>query len=274
MKKLLTFLVLGAILSLSFFSLPKSFKKSNAAETKQPLLAIVVDDFGSYDQSGVDELLGAGVPLTCALLPNVDNTILHSQLILSGGHELILHMPMESHVNLPESWYGPTYIKNSDTPETAIKKLDDCIKTLPNVKGFNIHIGSGVSQNEKLMTAIYDYAKNNDLYFLDSRTIETRATENACKNTNSIYLGRDVFLEPNKNRTYNGVQNRLIEGANLAKEKGYAIVIGHVGAEGGRNTSLAIADTAPLIDKMGVKIVTLSEIYESLKSQTDANKSK
>ena len=245
---------------------PKIFTK--AETNQQPLLAIVVDDFGSYDQSGVETLLCSNVPLTCALIPNVDNTTLNAQQIINGNHELILHMPMESHVNLPADWYGPVYIKNTDSPEIATQKLEDCFKAFPDVKGFNIHIGSGVSQNKQLMTAVYNYAQKHNLYFLDSRTIETNATEDACKNTNSIYLGRDVFLEPNKNRSYNGVQNRILEGANLALEKGYAIVIGHVGAEGGQNTANAIVDTAPLVEKMGVKIVPLSQIYNHLKKES------
>ena len=115
------------------------------------------------------------------------------------------------------------------------------------------------------MTAIYNHANKLGLYFLDSRTIETKATEEASKETNSIYLGRDVFLEADKNRSYSGVCSRLIETANLAKENGYAIAIGHVGAEGGENTAKAILDTIPKIKEMGVEIVPLFEIYESLK---------
>ena len=245
----------------------KTFAKEKAPK---PMLAIVIDDFGSYDQSGVGKLLSSGLPITCALIPNVDYSENNRQLITHAGYELILHMPMESHVNLPQAWYGPVYIKNNDSPEIAIQKLESCLNKLPGVLGFNIHIGSGVSQNKKLMTAIYEYANKHNLYFLDSRTIETKATENACKNTGSVYLGRDVFLEPHKNRSYNGVQNRILEGANIALEKGYAIVIGHVGAEGGENTANAIIDTAPLVNKMGVDIVPLSKIYELLKQESAA----
>ena len=228
-------------------------------------MAIVIDDFGSFDQSGVTTLLTSNVPLTCAVIPNVDFSEQNINDILKANKELILHMPMQSHVNLPEDWYGPVYIKNTDSSETAIQKIETCLKDFPEIKGFNIHIGSGVSQNKTLMTAIYDFAKQNNLYFLDSRTIETHATEDACKNTNSIYLGRDVFLEPDNNRSYAGVKARLAEGANLALEKGYAIVIGHVGAEGGENTARAIVESAKTIENMGVKLVTLSEIFEDLK---------
>ncbi len=262
------------ILTILMFSLfatfaPKAFKnniKTNAASTT-PKIAIVIDDFGSYDQSGVETLSKCTEKLTCAVLPNVDNSKANAKQFKGLGHEIILHMPMDAYVPLPADWYGPVYIKNTDSPETATKKLETCLKEFEGVKGFNIHIGSGVSRNQTLMTAIYNFAKEHNLYFLDSRTIETKATENACKNTGSVYLGRDVFLEADKNRTYSGVCNRLLETANLAKEKGYAIAIGHVGAEGGENTAKAIIDTLPKIKEMGIQIVPLHEIYETLKNQ-------
>lgn len=266
MKKIFhIFLFIFAIFSLIFQN--KIFQTQNAFATthQKPMMCIVIDDYGSFDQSGVKILARCTEPLTCAIIPNVDNSIHNANTMSELGHEIILHMPMESHVNLPTNWYGPTYIKTTDSPETAKQKLAECLKQFPNVKGFNIHIGSGVSRNETLMTAIYEFAQENNLYFLDSRTIETSAVENACKKTNSVYLGRDVFLEADKNRSYQGVVNRLLECANIAKEKGYAIAIGHVGAEGGENTANAILHTLRIINEMGVEIVPLEKIHQHLK---------
>ena len=230
-------------------------------------MAIVIDDFGSWEQAGVQKILNCGETITCAVLPNVDNTENNLNEIQKYNHEIILHMPMESHVNLNKEWYGPIYIQKTDNKDTIYKKINNCLSQFPNIKGFNIHIGSGISQNKELMKHIYNYAKENDLYFLDSRTIITDAVEKACEETNSIYLGRDVFLEADKNKSYKGVCNRLIEGAYIARDKGYSIVIGHVGAEGGENTARAICDTLPELKKMGVEIVPLSSIYNLIKNK-------
>lgn len=268
LTKILSFMLLFMVFAPFFNHNSTAF----AENIEKPLIkktakmCIVIDDFGSYDQSGVLKLAECKVPLTCAVLPFVDHSKSNAELMKNNGHEVILHMPLESHVHLPENWYGPVCIKNADSTETAINKLKKCLAEFPDVKGFNVHIGSGVTQNKKLMTAIYNYAKEHNLFFLDSRTIETTATENACTETNSIYLGRDVFLEADKNRSYQGAKNRLIEGANIALDKGYSIVIGHVGAEGGENTASAILDTIPLLEKMGIQIVPLSEIYEIAKT--------
>ncbi|MBQ8451815.1 MAG: divergent polysaccharide deacetylase family protein [Clostridia bacterium] len=260
MKKVLFFL-------LTFLFFPFQSSALAKAETIQPMLAIVIDDFGSYDESGVNKLLNLNEPITAAVLPNTDMTNEHILKLSKTNFEIILHMPMESHVRLPENWYGPTYIKNFDDPETVKKKIDNCIKKFPKIKGFNSHIGSGVSRNERLMKAVYEFANSNNLYFLDSRTIETKATESACSKTGSLYLGRDVFLEANKNKTYSGVCFRLNEASNIAKQNGFAIAIGHVGAEGGENTAQAIIDMIPKLKENGIKIVPLSTIYEYKKSQ-------
>lgn len=262
MKKVIIIFIF-IICSLFLFPLPNNntFAKATSTTSK---LAIVIDDFGSFDQSGVDKLLAADCTLTCAVIPFVDNTKNNIEKIKQYNHEVILHMPMQSHVPLPESWYGPTYISTSDNKATIEKKLTSCLSDIGNIKGFNIHIGSGVSRNKQLMTYIYEFAEKHNLYFLDSRTIVTHATEDACKETNSIYLGRDVFLEADKNKSYNGVKFRLSEATRIAKEKGYAIAIGHVGAEGGENTAQAIIDSLDEIKNQSVKIVPLSEIYQDL----------
>lgn len=246
---------------------PHCKPKSKTNAIAEPELAIVIDDFGSYDEAGVQTLLETDIPLTCAVLPNVDNTTKHlSQIQASKNKEIILHLPMQAHVNLPKDWYGPTYIQVGDSRETINKKLDECLKDFPSIKGFNTHIGSGVSRHKQTMKHIYNIANERGLYFLDSRTIKTNATTDAAKETNSFYLGRDEFLEADKNKSYSNVKFRLLESARTAKEKGHAIAIGHVGAEGGEQTARAIIDTIPKIEKMGIKVVTLSSLHDNLKT--------
>ena len=265
MKKFL--LVINILLICLLVGYPKPVfvcKFAKAEDSTKKQIAIVIDDFGGYERAGVKELLDSNINITCAIMPFVDHTEEDYNEAVRTGKEIILHMPMQAHVNLPTSWYGPVYITNYDSPTTAIEKLEKCLATLPNIKGFNIHIGSGVSRNEKLMKTMYDYANKHNLYFLDSRTNSGDKCEEASKLSGSIYLGRDVFLEPNKNRSYNGVSARLAEAKKIAEEKGYAIVIGHVGAEGGTNTAKAIIDFVK--NNNDIDIVPLSKIYNQIKT--------
>lgn len=264
MKKFIIFIT--TFIALCFICPHCKHPQIHSHATTSPIVSIVIDDFGSYDESGVSTLLSTDIPITCAVIPNVDNTKNHLNAISkSKNKEIILHMPMQAHVNLPKDWYGPIYICSGDSKKTINDKFENCLKDFPAINGFNMHIGSGVSKNKDTMKHIYEYATKNNLYFLDSRTIETNAPTEAASETNSFYLGRDEFLEADKNKSYSNVKFRLLETAKTAIEKGHAIAIGHVGAEGGENTAKAIIETIPEIEKMGVKVVTLNTLYESIK---------
>ena len=252
----------------SAFLCPNCKKQAFAEEEyQQPVMAIVIDDFGGYERDGVNEMLEINAPLTCAVIPFVEHTKEDSERAIERGHEVILHMPMESHVRLPESWYGPVYIKNYDSIETACEKIDKCLGELPMAKGANIHIGSGVCRNKTLMAGIIGHLSKKDIYFCDSRTHPDTKCEQAANMCHAPYLYRDVFLEPHGMKSYHTAVRFLKECATIAKEKGFSVAIGHVGREGGRQTAMAIKNTLAEIEAMGVKIVPLSVISQMAKNK-------
>ena len=109
-----------------------------------------------------------------------------------------------------------------------------------------------------------------NLLFLDSRTHIGTTCEDVAKDLGVVYLGRDEFLEPDHNKSYEGVRKHLLIGKNVALEKGYSVVIGHVGAHGGENTAKAIKDTIQEIENSGVQIVSLSTLHNYLKQNKTA----
>ena len=245
---------------------PLSDKKIWAEQTSPaPLMAIIIDDFGGYEQTGVETMLSIDAPITCAVMPNLENSEKNSQQALDANKEVILHMPMQAHVSLPLSWYGPNYICIGDSKEVVKQKIDKARETVKGAKGFNIHIGSGVCQSEQTLANIYDYALENNLYFVDSRTHMNTQCAKVANQKHVLYLGRDEFLEPEGNRTYEGVVRHLMVGAEMAKTKGYAIVIGHVGSHGGENTARAIKDSIKPLEDMGIKIVSMSEMVDHIR---------
>lgn len=242
------------------------------AENQSPKMAIIIDDFGGFDQSGVETMLKVDAPLTCAVMPNLENSEKNSDQILESGKEVILHMPMQAHVNLPLSWYGPNYISVGDSAETVNRKIDSALETVHGAKGFNIHIGSGVCQDKNTMAHIYDYASSHNLFFVDSRTHINTQCAKVAEDKHVLYLGRDEFLEPGGNKTFDGVHRHLMAGAEMAKAKGFAIVIGHVGSHGGENTAKAISEGVKDIKNMGIEIVPMSELAEFLRTAKNQEK--
>ncbi|HHW4153187.1 TPA: divergent polysaccharide deacetylase family protein, partial [Campylobacter coli] len=68
-----------------------------------------------------------------------------------------------------------------------------------------------------------------------------------------IYIQRDVFLDNRDDVAY--IKNQLIEAVRLAKQKGFAIAIGHPR----KNTFKALEQSKDLLKS--VELVYLSEIY-------------
>ena len=263
MKKIFSLFIGFCLVFAVFCVIPR--REVAFAEDNEKLLAIIIDDFGGYERGGVDEMLNLPIPLTCAVIPFVENTRSDAELAAKSGKEVILHMPMESHVNLPLSWYGPVFIGNYDSESVACGKIDKCLAEIPEAVGANIHIGSGVSQNKKLMTAIINHFNSKGMFFCDSKTITNSACEGAAIECNTPYISHDVFLEPHGEKSYASACKYLLKAGEIALDKGYAIAIGHVGREGGADTARAILDSLPALKMMGIKIVPLSEIAALLR---------
>ena len=260
MKKIITIFI-----SLLFLVLVGNFPKNyaKASETKKPMLAIVIDDFGQ-DRNGVEKMLNLDAPITCAIMPDLEHSKEDAEKAHEKGYEIILHMPLESKNGLPISWYGPRIIHNSDTANQAKKTFIECFESIPYAVGSNYHIGTGVSENLKLMTAIMEVAKSKNIYFLDSKTTMNSACKKAAEKVGTLFLERDLFLE-NGGPSYNYTKNILNQAVQLSKNKGYAIVIGHVGPMGGDLTANAIKDSIKYIQEEGIEIVPLSTIAKAKK---------
>lgn len=90
-------------------------------EEKKAQVAIVIDDFGQYKPEGLEEILSLDIPVTCAVMPNMENTEKHAEEASSLGQEVIVHLPLEP-VRGRKKWLGPGAI-TVGMPEDQIKAL-------------------------------------------------------------------------------------------------------------------------------------------------------
>lgn len=240
---------------------PNTVKPPPKAKAEEPKakLAIVIDDFGQ-DRHGVEEMLNLPIRLTVAVMPEGEYTVSDAETAHSKGHQVILHMPMENETYMPASYYGPVLIKNGFTKAEAVETLSECMDKLPYCDGVNIHMGTGVSHNKELMTAMMEEVKRRDKFFLDSKTTMGSVCPECAEATGVKFAERDVFLEPPGRPNYATAVEQLLEAGRIAKQKGNAVAIGHVGPVGKAETARAIKDTLPELEAMGVEIVPLSDL--------------
>lgn len=265
-RKLFLNIILSLIIPtfiVAFSTPPKQgslvFCAEKSSVNKQLKMAIVIDDFG-YDRVGVEEMLNINCPLTCAVMPCLPYSMEDSQKAKEKGHEVILHMPMEAYGNLPESWYGSTYIKTTDSKAEVEQKLQASLESIGGAKLMNIHMGTAVSQNRAVMTDILSFCKDKSITFLDSRTIENTVCKEVGDSLNTKVLERDIFLEVNSRPSIHFAKQRIAEAIELCKKQGSVIVIGHIGPVGSNQTAQAIKESLETIKSAGIQIVPLSQI--------------
>lgn len=229
------------------------------ADNDKKYIAIIIDDFGNGSK-GTEEILNLPIKFTGAVMPFMPKSQEEAQRLEALGKEAILHQPMEAHTG-QRSWLGPVPILKEMSIEETQKRFKENVESL-NVKGFNNHMGSLITEDREKMKAILKIAKDKDMYFVDSVTSAKSVTQNIAKTLNIPYIKRDVFLD--STRSIEEIKKNLIKTAKIANEKGYAVAIGHVGAEGGVVTANAIASLCKELEDKGFEFVTISELIKKL----------
>lgn len=223
---------------------------------KNAQIAIVIDDFGQYNTDGVKEIFSLDIPVTCAVMPNLENTRIHAEEAAKLGNEVIVHLPLEP-VKGKKEWLGPGSITTNMSEEEIKKRARNDFDGVPYAVGFNNHMGSAVTANDKIMRSILQAALEKEFFVLDSRTTDKTRIPALSDELGITYLERTVFLDDIKN--LNHVKKQLLKLSQEALKRGKAIGIGHVG-QGGKITAQALKEMIPIMEEMGLEFVYLSEM--------------
>lgn len=220
---------------------------------KGPKVVFVIDDVGYHDR--LERLLfSVPMPLTLAIMPQLEFSTHFSREGKKRGYEIILHQPME-----PETQYGepdPGMITTWMSKDQVQRMLKLDLSTVPDAEGINNHMGSKATQNAKMMRWVLEVLKDRKLFFLDSMTTNLSVGWVTAQSMDLPHLKRNVFLDNEDNTRY--IENQVWQLIEQAKVHGYAIGIGHY-----RQTTLDVLKRlAPKIKKQGVEIVNLKEILK------------
>ncbi len=157
-------------------------------------LSIIIDDFGYFGGSLLDEFLTLNKAITFAILPDLAYSKEVMQKAYNQGRETIIHVPME-----PETYPKDDPGKNAiyvDLSENEIKKrMKKFIKQLPLCIGVNNHMGSLATQHENVMRPVLEVLKANDMCFIDSRTSAKTVGCTLAEEMEVPTCQRDIFLD-------------------------------------------------------------------------------
>jgi len=257
-KKLLTYILffIGCFFIIHQIFLQKTVPVIN--ETSKNFLMIIIDDFGN-NSKGTEEMISLPIKFTGAVMPKMPNTKEECEKLSAAGKDIILHMPMEPHKG-KKSWLGNAAILNSYTKEEALKIFKESLSEIPNCIGFNNHMGSKVTENKEIITELLKECKKNNLIVVDSVTGPKSIVGKAAEELEVNYLKRDVFLD--STQSIEKITSNLKKAAKISKEKGFAVAIGHVGAEGGLPTYKAILNTYKELEESGIQFIGVKDFFQ------------
>lgn len=198
--------------------------KFNFPPAKNGAQLIFVFDDGGQNLSHLKPFLNLPFPITVAVLPQITHSKESAAQVRASGNELILHQPMQS-VNASVN-PGPGAIKPDMSEEQIKSLLFQNITEIGPIAGLNNHEGSAITADAEKMATVLQFASQEGIYFLDSRTnVETKVPYVA-RELGYSYYERNIFLDNEK--TKENALKELKKGLDLANKNGSVIMIGHI----------------------------------------------
>lgn len=223
---------------------------------KKGKLAIVIDDFGS-DRNGVKEMMCIKRHLTFAVMPFLAYSQADAKNAFEKGFEVIVHLPMEP-IKGKISWLGPKPILSTSSDSDVYQITYEAFSNIPNAVGANIHMGSKISTDNRIMSDVLDIIKEKNVYFLDSKTSSKSVAKQIAAEKGVPFYERNIFLDGQTTKEH--VKEQLRKAGEIALKNGKSIAIGHVGIEGGKITAHAIQELLPEFDEKNIQLVFVSEL--------------
>lgn len=221
-------------------------------------VAIVIDDFG-YNGAGTDEMLALDIPFTAAVMPFLEASSIDADKAHNANKDVIIHMSMDSYTG-KKAWLGPRTITTELSDEAVVQMFDEALEELKWAVGMNNHMGSKITEDNRIMKDILNIVSQKDLVFVDSMTTSNSVSGKIAQEIGATVFQRDVFLDSTQDQSK--IEKNLLELGEKALKKGYAVGIGHVGPEGGKVTAAAIKKIAPELQKKGIEFVKISQLKE------------
>jgi len=266
MKKYqLVILILSLIVIFEGFLLFKAYTRKQVKIIIRPKItttpafkgkiAIVLDDWG-YNLNNLHILKEIKAPLTLSVLPNLPYTKSVCQEGYTLGFEIILHLPSEpkEKVRLEQNT-----ILTTMKDKTITDIVDHDLENIDYVRGLSNHMGSKVTEDERVMNLILKELKQRKLYFLDSWVTSKSVGASLAKKMNLPFLKRDIFLDNNEDAVY--IRSQINKLKNKARINGQAVGIGH-----DRKITLeTLREIIPELENEGYKIVLASSLTKETK---------
>ncbi len=248
--------VSGERRSASYYESRQLKKEAPGAEPRQTqgMIALVIDDWG-YNLRNKDFITGNDFHVTLSILPFRAYSTRISQMAHKAKKEQIIHMPLEPKEKEKYGLEENTILVGMDRGK-IIGLLDAATKSVPYASGISNHMGSRATEDSRTMTIVLEYIKEKKMFFLDSVVTPDSVCEDLSNQIGVVFFQRDFFIDNESDPVY--IKKQLLNVANRASRKGFAVGIGH-----DRPVTISVLkEVIPELQKEGYQFVYLSELAQ------------
>ncbi|MEE9542614.1 MAG: divergent polysaccharide deacetylase family protein [Thermodesulfobacteriota bacterium] len=215
-------------------------------------VAIVIDDMGR-DISKLNKLSELDSAINIAILPYLKDSKEIADKTHERGWNVILHLPMEPQ-NIEKHNPGEGALLMSMTGAEVRSTIRTGLESVPHAIGINNHMGSRFTEDEALMKVVMSAAREEGVFFLDSKTTAKSVGEKVAQEMGVKTASRSVFLDNVQDKEY--IRGQIKELISVAKKNGTAIGIGHPYSE----TISVLIEIEAEFAREGVRLVRLDEL--------------
>ncbi|UEA16471.1 divergent polysaccharide deacetylase family protein [Pasteurella canis] len=217
-------------------------------------LAIVIDDVG-YHQKEDAQVYAMPKAVSVAIIPFAPYAKQRNLQAQQQARDILIHMPMQPLSQQKIEAGGLTLGLSEAEVRKRVKIAKDIVSY---AIGMNNHMGSAATSDVDLMTKLMVALREQDLFFLDSRTIGRSVAHKIAKEQGVSFLERHIFLDDSNE--YADVQRQFQRAVHYAQKNGVAIAIGHP-----RKNTISVLQTGLQNLPADVQLVGIGHLWRSEK---------
>lgn len=200
------------------------FQPPAPADVAQPSrIAIIIDDLGP-SLTTLRQFLDVGLALTPSILPGSERAAASAALLRNAGREYLIHVPMEPR-SYPQTDPGADALLLRHSEADIRRWIQYYHDQVPGAVGMNNHMGSRFTEHAVPMRIVLDELKRQNLFFIDSVTINSSVAFAEARRMGLQTAARDIFLDNEEDVDY--IRKQLRKMVHLAKSQREVIAIGH-----------------------------------------------
>lgn len=228
-------------------------KTSGEPPAGTPEVALIVDDFGYFHNALVRNFIALEIPLTISVIPGLKHSGAICKAAAAAGKDVLCHLPMEPERGSED--YGEIPLVRVAMSSAEIRKVvEKALKTTPEVRGMNNHMGSRATADRRVMEAVLEVCRRKELFFIDSMTTSKSVVGEAAEKVGVKSLSNDIFID----NVEEGTRENMLKLLSMAARRGRVIGILHVREE-------SLDDLRWLVEKAreeGVRFIRVSDMID------------